>query len=39
MSLKEIQETQGKKMNKTVQDMKMKIEAIKQTQSEGFLQI
>ena len=41
-SLKEIQENiikQVKKMNKTVQDLKMEIEAIKKIQTEGILEM
>ena len=41
-SLKEIQENtikQVKEMNKTVQDLKMEIEAIKKTQTEGILEM
>ena len=40
--LKEIQENtikQVNKINKTVQDLKMEIEAIKKTQTEGILEI
>ena len=41
-SLKEIQENtikQVKEMNKTVQDLKMEIEAIKKTQTEEILEM
>lgn len=40
-SLKEIQENtdkQQKEMNKTVEDLKLEIESIKKTQTEGILE-
>ena len=39
-SLKEIQDKQQvKEANKTIQDLRMEIEAIKKTQTEGILEI
>ena len=34
-----LEENHSKEMNKTVQDLKMEIEAIKKTQTEGILEM